>query len=69
MRRGGGDGANAAREELVRVLPQLMHVHDVGDAAELVDRGEGAAALDARLDVCEKQDRDPEEHHVLDRLG
>src|SRR5207249_1586430 len=65
----GGAGRAAPGQELVRVLRELMHVHDVRDAAQLVERGVGPVSLDPRLRVRQEQHGNAQKHDVLERLG
>ena len=51
--------------DLLGILGELVHVDDVGDAAEPVQRRERALALEAVLETRQEVHRDPEEDEIV----
>ncbi len=59
-------GGCVVLEELGWVLGKLMHVHDMGDRAKLVQIGEHAIAAHVRLQIEQEPDRGARERHNVE---
>ena len=55
-----------AGEESFRIFGKLVHINDVDEAAELMDCGEGTAALDASFDPDQEKHRQAQKNDVVD---